>query len=72
MSPDHNAIVGVAAQPAGLVYATGFSGHGFQQGPVVGEHVADLALERPTHFDLSPLAVERFAGGAERVELNVV
>lgn len=72
MSPDHNAIVGAAAGPAGLVYATGFSGHGFQQGPVIGEHVADLALGRPTLFDLSPFAVERFAEGAERAELNVI
>lgn len=72
LSPDHNAIVGEAPEPAGLVYATGFSGHGFQQGPVIGEHVADLALGRPTLFDLSPFAVERFAVGATRAELNVV
>ncbi len=31
MSPDHNALVGGAADPEGLFYATGFSGHGFQQ-----------------------------------------
>jgi sarcosine oxidase subunit beta len=34
-SPDDNALIGAAAEPAGLVYATGFSGHGFQQGLVV-------------------------------------
>ena len=72
MSPDHNAIVGQTADPQGLVYATGFSGHGFQQGPVIGEHVADLALGRPTMFDLSPFALERFAAGTVRAELNVV
>src|SRR5262249_14660700 len=32
MSPDHNAIVGASELPSGLCYATGFSGHGFQQG----------------------------------------
>jgi sarcosine oxidase subunit beta len=72
MSPDHNAIVGQTADPDGLVYATGFSGHGFQQGPVIGEHVADLALARPTLFDLTPFSVERFAAGASRAELAVV
>jgi sarcosine oxidase subunit beta len=72
MSSDHNAIVGAAAEPAGLVYATGFSGHGFQQGPVVGEHLARLALGLPPVFDLSALAVERFASGTARVEHNVV
>ena len=72
VSPDANAIVGACAEPEGLVYATGFSGHGFQQGPVIGEHVALLALGLPTPFDLGPFALERFAAGAERAELNVV
>ena len=72
VSPDHNAIVGAASEPAGLLYATGFSGHGFQQGPVVGEHVALLALGLPTPFDLTPFALERFARGVARPELNVV
>jgi sarcosine oxidase subunit beta len=72
MSPDHNALVGAAAKPAGLFYATGFSGHGFQQGPVVGEYLAELALGRSTTFDLSSFSVERFAAGDARTELNVV
>lgn len=63
VSPDHNAMVGTAEEVAGLHYATGFSGHGFQQGPVVGEHLAQLALDLPTTFDLTPLAASRFAGG---------
>ena len=42
MSPDHNAIVGEASEPGRFLYATGFSGHGFQQAPAVGEHLAEL------------------------------
>jgi sarcosine oxidase subunit beta len=72
MSPDHNAIVGAAGDPRGLFYATGFSGHGFQQGPVVGEHLAELALGREPTFDLEPLSLDRFAERRERVEHNVV
>jgi sarcosine oxidase, subunit beta len=72
MSPDHNALVGAAAVPEGLVYATGFSGHGFQQGLVIGEHLAQLVLALEPSFDLSQFAAERFATGAERVERNVV
>jgi sarcosine oxidase subunit beta len=72
MSPDHNAIVGAADLPQGLFYATGFSGHGFQQGPVVGEHLAELALGREPTFDLEPLSVTRFAEHRERLEHNVV
>ena len=72
LSPDSNALVGAAREPAGLYYATGFSGHGFQQGPVVGEHLAELALGREPLFDLSSFSVSRFADGEARAELNVV
>ena len=71
-SPDHNALIGRLEKPAGLLYATGFSGHGFQQGPVVGEHLAELALDRTLTFDLSPFAIERFERGGSRPELNIV
>jgi sarcosine oxidase subunit beta len=72
MSPDHNAIVGAAEMPSGLWYATGFSGHGFQQGPVVGEHLAELALGLEPAFDLGPFSLARFAEGRERIEQNLV
>jgi sarcosine oxidase subunit beta len=72
ISPDHNALVGQTSEPIGLVYATGFSGHGFQQAPVIGEHVALLALGLPTEFDLTAFGLERLASGAYRPELNVV
>jgi glycine/D-amino acid oxidase-like deaminating enzyme len=61
MSPDHNAIVGAADAPDGFLYATGFSGHGFQQAPVVGEYLADLALGRRPALDLSPFSATRFS-----------
>lgn len=72
MSPDHNAIVGACDEPAGLLYGTGFSGHGFQQAPVVGEYLADLALGRPSTVDLSALSLRRFADRRPRPEANVV
>ena len=57
MSPDHNALVGRAAEPEGFFYATGFSGHGFQQAPAVGEHVAELIAGREPTLDLSAFDV---------------
>jgi sarcosine oxidase subunit beta len=72
MSPDHNALIGAAPEPVGLLYATGFSGHGFQQGLVVGEYLAQLALGLEPTFDLSQFDVERFARGTARAELNVI
>jgi sarcosine oxidase subunit beta len=72
MSPDHNAIVGAAELPSGLSYATGFSGHGFQQGPVIGEHLAELALGLEPTFDLEPFSLTRFAERRARYEHNLI
>jgi sarcosine oxidase subunit beta len=70
MTPDHNALIGEAegATPGRFLYATGFSGHGFQQAPAVGEIVRDLYLGRAPFADVSALS----AGRGERRERNVV
>jgi sarcosine oxidase subunit beta len=72
VSPDHNAIVGEASSVTRFLYATGFSGHGFLQGPAIGEIVRDLVLQREPFVDVSPLAVERFEHEAPRPERNVI
>ena len=41
-TPDHNALIGEAADVSRFIYATGFSGHGFLLGPAVGEVLRDL------------------------------
>ncbi len=71
ISPDHNAMVGEAEVP-GFYYATGFSGHGFQQSPAIGEHLAELVLGRTPTMDLSELSAGRFAAGRPRAEHFVV
>jgi glycine/D-amino acid oxidase-like deaminating enzyme len=69
MTPDHNALIGeTSAAPGRFLYATGFSGHGFQQAPAVGEIVRDLYLGRKPFVDISPLSAQR----DERHERNVV
>lgn len=72
VTPDHNALVGEALDVSRFLYATGFSGHGFLQGPAVGEIVRDLVLDRQPFVDVSPLAVERFAHEVPRPEHNVI
>ena len=47
MSPDHNAVIGEARDVTRFLYATGFSGHGFLQGPATGEILRDLVLRTP-------------------------
>jgi sarcosine oxidase subunit beta len=70
VTPDHNALLGQAVP--GLFYACGFSGHGFLQGPAVGEVMRDLVLGRTPFVDVSPLDAGRFAAGALRRETYVV
>jgi sarcosine oxidase, subunit beta len=72
MSPDHNALVGRASDPEGLFYATGFSGHGFQQAPAVGEYVAQLVAGRGPTLDLSAFDAARFGRGVSRPEAFVI
>jgi sarcosine oxidase, subunit beta len=71
-TPDHNALIGEAPELSRFLYATGFSGHGFQLGPAVGEVMRDLVMRRTPSIDVSGFAVERFANGAARLEHNVV
>jgi sarcosine oxidase subunit beta len=71
-TPDHNALIGEATSISRFLYATGFSGHGFLQGPAVGEVVRDLYLGRVPFVDVSPLSAGRFAADAPRPEVNLV
>jgi len=72
VTPDHNALIGEAAAPSRFLYATGFSGHGFLQGPAVGEVIRDLVLGVEPPVDVRPLTAARFEAGADRPEANLV
>jgi sarcosine oxidase subunit beta len=72
ITPDHNALVGEAPAPHRFLYATGFSGHGFLQGPAIGEIVRDLVLGRDPFVDVAALSTERFARAESRPEHNVI
>lgn len=72
VTPDHNALLGEWSGVSRFFYATGFSGHGFLQGPAVGEILRDMYLGTTPFIDVSPLRVERFATGELRPERNIV
>ncbi len=72
-TPDHNALIGRAEDVAGVLYATGFSGHGFLQGPAVGEVIRDLYLGREPFLDPTPFSASRFASHEARIaELHII
>jgi sarcosine oxidase subunit beta len=75
VTPDHNALLGEATARSDrgrFLYATGFSGHGFLQGPAVGEILRDLYLGRDPFVDVTPLSAGRFAAGSLRPERAIV
>lgn len=72
VTPDHNALLGETHEISRFLYATGFSGHGFLQGPAIGEILRDLYLRVDPFIDVSALDITRFATGNLRPELNIV
>ena len=61
MSPDSHFIVDRHPEFANVVFGAGFSGHGFKFTPVIGEALADLALEGATKLPIDFLGLCRFA-----------
>ena len=60
MTPDNHFVIDRHPEQSGLVYATGFSGHGFKFAPVIGEVLADLALDGETVQPVGFLSAIRF------------
>ncbi len=60
MTPDNHFIIDRHPTIPGLVYACGFSGHGFKFAPVIGEALADLALDGATGLPVGFLSAARF------------
>jgi sarcosine oxidase subunit beta len=58
--PDHIPVIGFSSRNPHLVHAFGFSGHGFQLGPVIGEIIAELVTEGRTPSPIEPFAITRF------------
>jgi sarcosine oxidase subunit beta len=56
----------------GLWIAAGFSGHGFQHGPVVGRLMAEMITGQEPTVDVSALSFERFERGQLVAEGHVV
>ena len=72
MTPDLLPALDRLHSPEGLVLATGFSGHGFGMGPVVGKLIAELVADGRASLDLSPFRFSRFGDGSELQPHSVV
>jgi sarcosine oxidase len=58
-SPDEHFIIDRHPEHPNVSFAAGFSGHGFKFASVIGEVMADLALERATRWDIDLFRFDR-------------
>ncbi|OFT73972.1 sarcosine oxidase subunit beta [Corynebacterium sp. HMSC30G07] len=72
-TPDRNAIIGASSRVPGFFYITGFSGHGFLQGPAAGEFMADIIQGKESFLPADAFSVDRFGDeDRELVETNII
>jgi glycine/D-amino acid oxidase-like deaminating enzyme len=69
---DGNAILGEWPEIKGLYLATGFSGHGLQQGPGVGRYLSELVMQKPVSLDLSIFSPQRILENRPLSEAGLV
>ncbi|MGZ8439016.1 MAG: N-methyl-L-tryptophan oxidase, partial [Candidatus Limnocylindrales bacterium] len=62
-TPDRNFVIDVHPAMPGVAYASACSGHGFKFAPVIGEILADLALDGTTTMPIAPFRAARFRSG---------
>mgnify|MGYP003367465649 CR=1 FL=1 len=60
MTPDEDFIIDTHPNHENIVFATGFSGHGFKFASAVGEALKDIATTGKTKVDLTPFKLDRF------------
>jgi sarcosine oxidase subunit beta len=58
--PDQIPVIGPSRNAPGAYHAFGFSGHGFQLGPVVGRLLAELIVDGAATLPIDPFRVDRF------------
>ena len=66
MTPDEDFIIDHHPQFGNVVFAGGFSGHGFKFAPLIAVALADLALDGRTSLAIDFLSLKRFAANLPR------
>jgi glycine/D-amino acid oxidase-like deaminating enzyme len=61
--PDVIPVVGRVPELEGFIFATGFSGHGFAMGPIIGRLLSELIVDGKPSLDIEPLRFSRFREG---------
>ncbi|HET9919951.1 MAG TPA: FAD-dependent oxidoreductase [Ktedonobacteraceae bacterium] len=73
VTPDHNPILGRLPGVENWINVTGFSGHGVQQAPAIGQLIAEeVVLGRAQSINIDPLRITRFATNQQSRERNII
>jgi sarcosine oxidase, subunit beta len=59
-TPDHIPVIDHSPNSPNLIHVFGFSGHGFQLGPICGMAVADLVMNGKTDLPIAAMKASRF------------
>jgi len=62
MTPDRQPVLGPVEGIDGYLLATGFSGHGFCLGPIIGKLMAEQIIDGEPSLNLDAFRLDRFAG----------
>jgi sarcosine oxidase subunit beta len=63
-TPDAIPVIDISRVAPGIVHSFGYSGHGFQLGPICGRAVADLAIKGSTGLPIADFRSDRFRTAA--------
>ena len=70
---DQNGIIGPHPVISNFIFANGFSGHGIQQSPAVGQAISEIILDGRSHsIELQDFTFERILEGKPIVEKNII
>ncbi len=66
MMSDGLPVLGLTEEVPGLVFATGFSGHGFGLAPIIGRLISQLIMDCRTSLPISDFCYSRFVKGEDK------
>jgi glycine/D-amino acid oxidase-like deaminating enzyme len=69
--PDGIPVIDAPADHPGLLIATGFCGHGFALGPIIGRVMCDLATGTPSNLPLRAFRLSRYAEGDVKQPMSI-
>ena len=69
--PDGIPVLDAPADHPGLLIATGFCGHGFAMGPIIGRIMCDLATAKSSNLPLRAFRLSRYAEGDVKQPMSI-